>query len=216
MENVLGILGAVTVLVMGLLVFTKIAWRGRREIRAAGYNQVEGANQEIANLSKKLFDREPAEIYRKEDSKGESWLVIVGTGTAEDAGCVMLVNKMEEEHFPVFALIRSEWPIPKYFRRLEGGIFKQVEPLSNSDNASLANTGWFAYKGPGGDMPASLKERLFSVVQSDSFELLGVSFVGAYLAVWSDVERIKGLLDMTATIRATCQDANNQELYRCS
>lgn len=203
MDNTIGIVGALTVILLGLALFLVVALHRKRAIRANGFVEIETVNEAINELTRKLFELSPAEVHRKEDPIGQTWLVFVDAGQSEDSGCVMLVYHMAHDDWPAVVLVRSGRSIPKIFRDLTGGIFKWAVPMADSEMNGLNGTGWFAYQEPNREVPSAFRVRLCEAVQVPcSSGLLGIAAIGSYLVVWSDAERLKTVLATAPLVRA--------------
>lgn len=203
MDGIIGIVAALAVILLGLAFFVSVALRRKRAIEFEGYLEVKTVDASIIELTRALFELSPAEVHRKEDPSGQSWLVSVDSGSSEDSGCMMLVYHVSHDDWPAVVLVRSGRRIPKIFRELTGGIFKWAEPMADTEMNGLAGTGWYAYQEPNREVPSALKERLCKAVQIPrSSRLLGIAMIDSYLTVWSDAERLKTVLATAPLIRA--------------
>lgn len=203
MDGITGIVGALALILVGLAFFLAVALRRKRTIETEGYVEIQMVDRTIEELTRALFEFAPAEIHRKVDSNGQSWLVLVDSGSSEDSGCMMLVYPVSREDWPRVVLVRSGRRIPKIFRDLTGGIFKWAEPMTGTEMSVLNGTGWYAYQEPNEEVPSALKQRLCKAVQVPrSSGLLGIALIDSHLAVWSDALRLKTILTMAPLIRA--------------
>jgi hypothetical protein len=202
MEEFFGIVVALAVIFSGVAFFITIARSRQRAVEKEGFEETATQDAFLKELTHRLFELAPTEVHRREEPGGQSWLVFVDAGDSENAGCVMTVYRTSFHDLPAVALIQSGRPIPKFFRRLTGGIFKWAEPLADAEMKSLEGTGWYPYREPGGEIPPSLKERLCEAAQLPaSSGLLGIAMIDSCLAIWSDAERLKSLLAAAPSIR---------------
>jgi hypothetical protein len=184
LDNVVAIVSALGVILLGVALFVAVALHRKRTIETSGYEKIDTADSAIVALTISLFHTEPTEIHQRKDPNGQSWLVFVDTGDSESSGCVMVVSRAERDAGSSAVLLRSGRRIPKFFRK------------------DLTGTGWFAYKGSSQDLSPSFKKRLFSVVRiPQSKALLGIAVVDPYLVIWSDAARIKSLLVAAPLVR---------------
>jgi hypothetical protein len=206
LDNVVAIVSALGVILLGVALFVAVALHRKRAIETSGYEKIDTADSAIVALTVSLFDTEPTEIHQRKDPNGQSWLVFVDTGDSESSGCVMVVSRAERDAGSSAVLLRSGRRIPKFFRKLEGGVLAWTEPMDDAEASDLAGTGWFAYKGSSQDLSPSFKKRLFSVVRiPQSKALLGIAVVDPYLVIWSDAARIKSLLVAAPLVRTALQ-----------
>ena len=75
MAHLSGIVAALAVILLGLGFFAAVALRRKRAIEASGYAEIESADEAIDTLTRTLFELAPAEVHRREDPSGQSWLV---------------------------------------------------------------------------------------------------------------------------------------------
>lgn len=198
-----GIVAALAVILFGLGFFAAVALGRKRAIEAGGYVEIESAGEAIDRLTRTLFELPPAEVHRRDDPSGQSWLVFVEAGSSEDSGCAMIVYPLAQDGWPAVAAIRSGRRIPGIFRWLTGGLFKWAEPLAEAEATGFAGTGWFVYKEANKGLPEALKERLCKAVRGPCARgLLGIAVIGSRLAVWSDAARLKPLLANAPLVRA--------------
>jgi hypothetical protein len=203
MDDITGIVSALAVILLGLALFMAVALRRKRTIEAGGYIKVEHADEVIGKLTRKLFEVTAAEVYRREDTNGQSWLVFVDTGSSEGSGCVMLVYQVGHDDWPAVVAIRSGRRIPKIFRWLSGGLFKWAEPMTETEASGFAGTGWFVYKEPNKNVPEDLKRRLCEAARGPhAAELFGIALIDSYFAIWCDTEQVTSLLANAPLVRA--------------
>jgi len=204
MDGIVGIIAALSVILLGVVFFVTRALRRKRAIESDGYKKIDVVDPAIGNLTTTLFEGSPVEVHRKESPSGPSWLVFVDSGSSEDSGCVMLVYPRSNDDWPALALVHSARPIPKIFRDLTGGMFKRLAPVAESENDGLTGTGWYAYQEPERPVPPALKERMAEAVQIPrSSGLLGIASIDSHLAVWSDASRLRTLLATAPLVRET-------------
>lgn len=209
LDNALGIASALAVILSGLAIFVFVAQRRKNAIEHEGFVRAATGDGALASLTKSLFDAAPIEIHEKEDKSGRSWLAFVDTGDSEASGCALLVFPLEGHDGRTLVLIRSGRRIPAAFLRLQGGLFDWTMPLDDSETSPLTGTGWFAYGPPDQQQPSSFTERVFRAVHvPGSNRLLGIAVVDAYLAVWTDADRIKTLLATAPLVRSAIQMEN--------
>lgn len=202
MDDSIGIVGALAVILLGLALFAALALGRPRAIEAKGYVKAAVPNDTIARLTGTLFELAPAEVHERAEPDGCSWLVFVDVGGSEDSGCVMLVYPIAGADWSAVALVRSGRRIPKIFRQLAGGIFTWAEPASEAEQRGLDGTGWFAYTMPDRGIPSPLKDRLWEAVRMPGTKgLLGIAVIDRHLAIWSDAGRLKTLLATAPVIR---------------
>jgi hypothetical protein len=202
MSDLFGIVAALAVIFSGVAFFITIARRRQRAVEKAGFKETAAQDAFLKELTHRLFELAPTEVHRREEPGGKSWLLFVDAGGSENAGCVMAVYRTSFHGLPAVALSRSGRPIPKFFRRLTGGIFKWAEPLADAEMKPLGGTGWYPYREPKGEIPSSLKKRLCEAAQlPGSAGLLGIALIDSHLAIWSDAERLKSLLAVAPSIR---------------
>jgi hypothetical protein len=207
--DIIGIAGAVAVILAGLGVFVAMALRRKRAIDAGGYVEIERAEDAIAEVTGTLFDLAPAEVHRKEGPSGPSWLVFVDTGDSESSGCAMLVYRVGHDDWPAVAVVRSGRRIPGVLRRLSGGFLARAEPMAGPEAGGFAGTGWFAYQAPGKEVPEALKARLFEAARPLRADgLLGIAVIQSHLAVWSDADRLQTLLAKAPLVHAAFRNSN--------
>jgi hypothetical protein len=211
LDDVIGILGALAVILSGLAVLVAVALRRRRAVEASGYVQTETDDEAMGRLTGALFDLAPREVHRKEDASGRSWLVFVDPGGSEDTGCAMLAYATARDDWPAVVLIRSGRRIPKIFRRLTGGFFEWTRPMAEAEARGLAGTGWFGHREPDAAVPPALTARLCAAVRGPRTRgLLGIAVIPSYLVVWSDAARLGTLLAAAPGVRAAVLDHAGQ------
>jgi len=203
MDGITGIVAALAVIIMGLAFFVAMAVRRKRAIEMAGYVEIGPVDESINRLTRALFDLAPSEIHRKAESIGQTWLVLINSGSSEDSGCMMLVYPVSHDNWPAVVLVRSGRRIPKLFRDLTGGIFRWAEPVTDTEMDALERTGWYAYQEPDKEVPMALKERLCKAVTIPSSSgLLGIALIDSHLAVWCETARLRTMLTTAPLVRA--------------
>lgn len=204
MDGIIGIIAALSVILLGVIFFVAMALRRKRAIESDGYKKIDVVDPSIRSLTTSLFEGSPVEVHRKESPNGLSWLVFVDSGSSDDSGCVMLVYPGSNDDWPTLAIVHSARPIPKIFRDLTGGMFKRLVPTAESEFDGLAGTGWYAYQEADRAIPPALKERMAEAVQIPrSAGLLGIALIDSHLVVWSDASRLRTLLAIAPLVRET-------------
>lgn len=202
-DGLFGIAAAFSVIGLGVVAMVVYALRQQRAIERDGFTQMETLDNAIADATVSLFGKAPTEIQQKDDSGGPSWLVFVGGGASEDAGCAMRLYDMGEESPSPVIMIRSGRRIPDFLRRLQDGMIARAEPLDDAEADSPMGPGWFIYGESDAKVPPPLIERLSRISRHRrAVGLLGVALTGPYLAVWTDAQRIRSLLAAAPVVRS--------------
>ena len=197
-----GIAGALVLITSVLAILMAVGQRRWRAIKLAGYTEVEIANPVLKVLTETLFALSPREIHRNDKGGGKSWLVFIDTRDSESPDLAMLAYRLNRDYRPKVVLIQSGRRIPKFVRRLEGGMFKWAEPTSVSELTGLTGSGRFAFKELGLDIPSAVKEFFTAVVQiPHPSRLYGVAVAEQYLVVWTDAWRVGSLLATAPLVR---------------
>lgn len=207
MSGVTGILGGLALILAIATLFIATVLGKKRAIEEAGYQPVETPDQGIELVTRRLFDQDPREVYRRNEIDGQSWLVRINA-VSDDLGCSVVVYPFAQNEWPEVALTRNATNAPEMLRTLAGGFISLLDPIPEADAAAIASTGWKALGERGKKVPKPLADWLYGLTRlPGARRLVGIAICGPYLVAWTDSVRVNALLKVATKLPASLRDA---------